>query len=390
MTKRDSADYPMTQASSKLPSKPSLNGSQIISYSFPQLPPLPLIKLTLHMLNDDCLLHLMQHTRLMPDLYKLLTVSNRCRGLWKACKGTIIRGIQRTQFPEYLELFGELGRQSNEQVYNLLCAQATEYYQTDESYKEPERQSFMRYYGHDASLYQQGFFVFLEKLDNGFNEQVTNLHESLSSDSSSRHVTKAALITLWRMGRKRPRRNGKWIPGPRIYHSLDPDWMSGLLEQQSEEVRERIKWIMSTLSHDIVDRSVDLCHCAWHWIFHQEKQRQPLEPYDPRQWVAEALSGIIPIEIIFEGIDKAMAGLRQEYTPHIAHRQTLLDQCYNKMWHDRTGIEVKSLLYLKEQLYITRKLDVTFIWEDLVEAWEANLGGCSGVTCLRFPSHSHW
>ena len=383
----------MTQASSKLPSKPSLKESQIISYSIPKLPWLPLIERfdsAFKLLNDDCLLQIMQHIRLMPDMCNLLTVSNRCRGLWKACKESMVKSIQRTQFPEYLEMFGELGQQSNEQVYNLLCAQATEYYRTDESFREPERQSFMRYYGHDASLYQQGFFVFLEKLDNGFNEQVTNLHESMSLYSSSRHITKAAVITLWIMGWKRPRRNGNWIPGPRIYPSLYLDSMSGLLEQQSEEVRERIKCIMSALSHDIVDRSRDLCHCAWHWIFHQEKQGQPLNPYDPRQWVAEALSGIITIEIIFEGIDKAMAGLRQEYTPHVAHRQTLLDQCYNKMWHDRTGIEVKPLLYLKEQLYITRKLGVSFIWEDLVEVWEANLGGCSGVTCLRFPRHNDW
>ena len=159
--------------------------------------------------------------------------------------------------------------------------------------------------------------------------------------------------------------------------------------EQSEEVRERIECIVSTLSHKIVDRSADLCHCAWHWILHQEQQRRPLVPYDPRQWAAEALSGIIPMEIIFGGIDKAIAALRQEDAPHIAHRQTFLDQCYNKMRHDRTGIEEMSLLYLEKQLYIARKLGVSFFWEDLVEVWEAQ-GGCSGLTCLEFPRHRFW
>lgn len=347
--------------------------------------------MTLAMLNDDCLLHIMQHTRLMPDLCNLITVSNRCRGLWKAHKGSIIRGIQRTQFPEYLELFGKIGQQSNEQVYNLLCAQATEYYRSGTSLSKPERRSFMRFYKRNASLYEQQFFIFLEKVDDELNEQVKSLEEIMPFDSVSRRVTKAAVTTLWRMGWKRPRRNGKWISGPRTYPRFDLDWMSGLLERQSEEVRERIECIVSALSHKIVDRSADLCHCAWHWILHQQKQGQPLVPYDPRQWVAEALNGIIPIEIIFEGIGKAMAALRQEYTtPHVAHRQTFLDQCYNKMRHDSTGIEDVYLLYLKDQLYIARKLGVAFFWEDLVEVWETNLGGCSGVICFQFPKHGDW
>ena len=383
LKKRDSAHFSVTQASSERPSQPCLIGSQIISYSFPRLPRLPLKGTTVmtpgDMLNDDCLLQIMKHTRLMPDLCNLLTVSHRCRGLWETCKGSIIRGIQHTQFPEYLELFGEIGRQSNEQVYNLLCAQVTEYFRTGKPRSQPERQSFMRFYEHNASLYQQQFFVFLEKLDDELNEQVKNLHEIIPFDTSSRQVTKAAVITLWRMGWKKPRRSGKWRSGPRMYPSFDLDLMNGLLEQQSEEVRERIESIVSILSHEIVDRSADLCHCAWHWILYQEKHGQPLVPYDARQWVAEALSGIIPMEIIFGGIDKAMAALRQEYTPHIAHWQTFLDQCYNKMRHDTTGIEDMSLLYLKEQLYMAGKLGVSFFWEDLVEVWNAN-GVCSGVT----------
>ena len=203
LRKRDSAHSSVMQASSELPSQPCLIGSQIISYSFPRLPRLPLkrtIETTLEMLNDDCFLQIMEHTRLMPDLRNLLEAFKTCRNLWKAHRGSIIKGIQHTQFPEYLELFGEVGQQSNEQVYNLLCAQTTEYYRTGESLSEPERQSFMRYFKYNASLYEHGFFVFLEEVDNEFNEQVKSLHEIMPFDASSGHVTKAAVITLWRMG----------------------------------------------------------------------------------------------------------------------------------------------------------------------------------------------
>ena len=218
----------------------------------------------LETLDDDCLLHIMQHTRLTPDLENMLAVSNRCRNLWKNKRKSILKGMQREQFPEYLEIFGELGHQSDKQLRNLLCAHATDFSRCGSEPSEPEKLSFINSFlsgiKQDISGYERCFIIYLGDVDDELNDQVRRLHDMDMFDSSSRHVTKVAVITLWGIGWRRPTASGEWLPNCSL----------AAFKQQPEEVRHRMRDIIEYLSCEINDSLGLMSYDGEEWIENED------------------------------------------------------------------------------------------------------------------------
>ena len=96
---------------------------------WPATPP----KKSLHDLPNDVLLEIMRQLELTKylqhrdtsTLWSLLGSSDHISALWRNHRRSILTGMQEAQFPEYLSIFGRVGRQSEEQLHNLKCAIAT-------------------------------------------------------------------------------------------------------------------------------------------------------------------------------------------------------------------------------------------------------------------------
>ena len=305
-------------------------------------------------LDDDCLMQFMEHTRLTPDLENMLAMSNRCRYLWENEKESILKGMQLKQFPEYLEIFGELGHQTEEHIQNLLCAHETDFDRYGSGIREPERHSFTAQVLQNVDWYERCFIIYLGFIDDEFDDQVTSLHQLGIFDSSSSHITKVALITLWRMG---------WFFTSATGESW-PDRSLDVFRQQPEEIRHRMRDIIGYLSCKTNDNLGLMSEYGEEWIEETEcfdNAMLAVQPYDPRQWVEEAINGILTVEIITRGIETDIADLTRRHRRFIP---IIFRGVLASRWeYDETGWEPEQLVSLNTAVHIAEELGVNIFGE---------------------------
>lgn len=313
---------------------------------------------SLDRLNSDCLIVVMQHSKLAPDLWNLLRVSQRCRKMWEEKQRSILIGMQETLYRDYLPIFGKFGSHSDEQMQNLKRAIAT-----DPSYQGASsacRAGFLMPSWRTDVSYQLAFVTYLQCLDRFFNRQVQRLHGPGNGDPISHQLTKDALLTLWRMSWVKPRADGMWPSPQQSDCSLDVELTSQLLNDQSSAVRSRIRDIIHTLSCNV---QYDLDHMSLtgkKWIHSQELEwsqgKWPLQPYDAHEWIEEAINATVMMAIVLGGTNEAttsMADVASEM-----HHEFMCFICRSRYLFDQTGTEDGFFLDLKGYMEIAKLLEL--------------------------------
>lgn len=340
-------------------------------HSLLQLPPRPSSKTadgTLERLGNDCLIKIMHHSRLEPDLWNLLGVSGRCRAIWEDTERSILVGMQEEKFSDYIEMFGKIGSQSEKQLYNLRSALATDAWKLRAETYEPEV-SFVDLRKNNVKLYERSLILYLESTNDYFNDRVQLLHELGSFESCTQHVTKSAVLALWRIGWSR-RENREWKPAGSRGSTFMVDTVRKILGQQPDLVRLRIRDILHKLAGKI-DQTLRLSS-------HMKPQVEDLEAlmrqgrtrsvYDVSQWHEEAVNATIVMEIAFRGIGGAIDYVKEIDSENDAADKWGRVQCprllqsirISRVSYDlEMALEDMDLRNLKNHVKIARELGVS-------------------------------
>ena len=340
-----------------------------ISDFFPQLPHRSSSKAadgTLEGLKDDCLLEIMHHSKLQPDLWNLLRASGRCRTIWEKTQRSILIGMQEEKFPEYIEMFGKIGNQSRSQLRNLAKALARDAWGLRAEIFEPEI-SFLDLREDNVRLYEKSLILYLESTDDYFNHRVQLLHELGDFETCSQQVTKSAVLALWEMGWSQ-RSNGEWRQAGRIGSSFMVIIVSKILKPLPEPVRLRIRDILHILASRIYQTS-GISSDMKPWVEDREeciRRGMTHSIYDAFRWHQEATNATIVMEIVFRGIGGAI-----EYVHEIDERQDGADEmgqvqcprflrliCGSRKNYDERGHEDLCLRDLKNHVKVAQKLEV--------------------------------
>lgn len=308
-------------------------------------------------LNDDCLLVVMQQIRDLRDLWRLMLVSSRCRSIWEAVQRSVLVGIQKDNFPEYLEMFGSIGAQSDEQVHNLRCAIASESYRRTNNGDscDPEKTFLLRHRETDVPLFERCFLGYLQHLDDFFNNQVERLHEMGVLSRSSHRITKHALLTLWRIGLGRPL--AKFVFEP----AYDVESIGRLLMDQAQEVRIRMRDIIHILSCRKEYGIGCMSALGEHWIDVQEQYLEAtgklhLQLDDHREWMDGAINATVMMLILVRGTDDVIHSERD--TIEEGNVAWINDICGSRSTFEETGAEDEFLISLKGHMKVAQQLGV--------------------------------
>ncbi|KAL8794556.1 MAG: hypothetical protein Q9195_002891 [Heterodermia aff. obscurata] len=345
-----------------------------ISSLFPRLQNRPSGKMgegTLERLDNYCLKHVMHHARLEPDLWNLLGVSERCRAIWEESERSILIGMQEEKFPDYIDLFGKIGSQNDTQLHNLASALATDAWKLHAETYEPER-SFLDLREDNVRFYQRCLILYLESTDEYFNDRVQLLHELGSFEPCSQHVTKRAVLALWRIGWSR-RGHHEWTPGGSLGSSFTVAFVQDILNQQPGAVRSRIRDILHLLASKI-DQTSKISSDMEPWVEDQEKhvrQGMALTFYNVSKWYEEAINATIVMEIVLRGIGGAV-----DHVTEITRREGAADEmdqvrsyglvqiiCASRVIFDEFGFEDLDLHNLKKHVQVARELGVDIFAE---------------------------
>ena len=335
----------------------------------PQLPQQTFSKMgngALERLNSDCLIEIMRQSSLEPGLWNLLSVSEKCRAIWKNAERSVLRGMQEERFSDYIEMFGKIGHQSNKQLQNLASALAADAWRLRAEVREHEI-SFMDLRKDDERLYEKYLILYLEGTNNYFNDRVQMLHESGKFKSCSQHITKSAVLVLWRMGWSRGD-DGDWEPAGSLDSSVMVDMVREILSHQPEPVRLRIRDILHLLVYKI-DKRWSISKDNKPWVEDREKfiRQGRIPPYNAAQWHKEAVNATIVREIVLRGIGGAIDYIKEiDSGMDVANEKDRV-QCpkllerirYNREYYDEYGTDIGGGLgNLKIHVEVAQELGV--------------------------------
>ncbi|CAF9917741.1 MAG: hypothetical protein HETSPECPRED_003577 [Heterodermia speciosa] len=340
-----------------------------ISSLLPQLPQRPSSKTgngTLERLNNDCLMYIMQHSRLDSGLWNLLEVSERCRVIWEEAERSILRGMQEQRFPDFIAMFGKVGCQSGAQLHNLASALATDAWKLRAEVWEPQR-CFLDMRKDDERLYEKSLILYLESTNDYFNDRVQLLHKLGSFEPCSRHVTKSAVLALWRIGWSR-RGDREWVPGGSLESSFTVGFVQDILNQQPEAVRLRVREILHILASKI-DQTSRISSDMKPWVEDREKcvrQGMTLSLYNVSQWHEEAINATIVMEVVLRGIGGAIDYVADidsgedaaDETDQVQCPRLLQSICASRKTYDETGLEDRDLCNLGNHVKVAQALGV--------------------------------
>ena len=313
---------------------------------------------SLDRLNNDCLIQVMQQIRNLSDLRNLLLVSSRCRGIWEAVQRPLLVGMQRKQFPEYLEMFGGIGAQSDEQLQNLRCAIASESYRKGGKYKknaDPEETFLLKHRETDVRLYERSLLGYLQHLDDFFNNQVERLHAMGLFSRNSLRITKYALLALWRIGWGRALANGLFEA------AHDVESIGRLLKDQAEEVQIRMRDIIHILSCKKEYGMGWMSTLGEHWIDVQEQYLKLTGQLhhqldDRREWMDKAINASVMMLILARGTDEVIRSERDTTDEDCI--AWLNEICFSRSTFDETGAEDEFMISLKRDMKVAQQLGV--------------------------------
>lgn len=313
---------------------------------------------SLDRLNNDCLIQIMQQIRNLSDLRNLLLVSSRCRGIWEAVQRHVLVGMQRKQFPEYLEMFGAIGAQSNEQLQNLLWAIATESCRKGRKYNEdadPGEIFLLKHRETDVQLYECSLLAYLQHLDDFFNNQVERLHGMGLFSRGTLRITKYALLALWRIGWGRTLENGLFGT------AHDVESICRLLKDQAEEVRIRMRDIIHILSCKKGNGIGWMSALGEHWVDAQEQYLKLTgqlhhQLVDRREWMDQAINASIMMLILARGTDEAIRSERDTTDEDCI--DWLNEICISRSSFEETGADDEFMISLKRDMKVAEQLGV--------------------------------
>ncbi len=315
---------------------------------------------SLDRLNNDCLIQIMQQIRNLSDLRSLLVVSSRCRGIWEAVQRPVLVGIQRKHFPEYLEMFGDIGAQSDEQLENLRCAIESESYRWEgkcdeipecDELPDPEETFLMKHRETDVRLYERSLLGYLQHLDDFFNDQVERLHAMGVFSRSSHRTTKYALLALWRIGWMRPLANGLFKP------AYDAESIGRPIKDQAEEVQIRMRDIIHLLSCKKEFGIGRMSIRGEEWVQDLQLTGQSYHQLDDRrEWMDRAINATVLMRILVRGTDNVIDSRRNTIDKKGI---TYLDEvCISRSIFDETGAEDKFWIGFEGYMNVAQQLGV--------------------------------
>ena len=288
----------------------------------------------LDVLPDDCVLQIMHHLGLSKDLLIIDSITssllcfmkstNRVNDLWNRRHRSILAGMQEKRYPQFLDMFGRVGQETDEQIRNLSWAITTESERCADAsgvwWRDPlgivhVREIFPHFY-------KLHMLNFLEHVTQTLEHHYTLCKEAgFKADQSRRkvseHTTKRALLTLWTMSWIRVDFEGQGSERIAIEARPEVDNLLHLFERQPEEVRSCITDLLLFVG-DRVGRGLQLESRGQLWAENYCKARDATskETDEVQRWERTASNGVVVWTIILEGIGDAIKlGLRH-YEPN--------------------------------------------------------------------------
>ena len=281
----------------------------------------------LDILPSECILQILHHFELpkqsrrphdnpsTSSLWSFLNSTNRAKQLWLSNTTSILVGMQEKQYPEFLTLFGRVGRETEGQFSNLQCAVDTQhgrgmledadyYMHTSESYRNrnPKAYKFhvVRILGRIARCIDEQFDVFRKA-------NFDNVDWCLQFSEAT---MKRALVTLWRMGWEDPNHSRWQASGTEMDATLKAAKLAKFFSQETEEVQSCIRELLFVVGK-LTEQQFDLENQAKLWLddyFERRAVDTDEERLEVIQWAWNAINATVLAGTIIYGIDEAVKG----------------------------------------------------------------------------------
>ena len=283
----------------------------------------------LDVLPNECILQIMHHlelpkylpgeghpeTKYTSSLVDFMGSTKRVKHLWKEHASSILIGMEEKQYPEYLGMFGKMGQETEEQLQNLRCAIATERWWANKNY-EPEVVDILHLRRELPRVHKLRCIMFLEGVAQTVEHQLCLCRKAGFGGFERRRrlsedTVKRALLTLWRMGWKKPeyheRRDQRW-PGSDVESCLEVAPLLAIFHEQPEEVRSCIKELLHYLGSTVAWR-LDLEYNGNAWIadYCAEKIATEEESQETTRWMRTTVNATVLAAIITHSVEEALA-----------------------------------------------------------------------------------
>ena len=272
-------------------------------------------------LPHECMLLILHHLELpkrledpeTSSLWCFIRSMNRVNDLYNKHTRSILVGIQEQQYPQYLTtMFGKAGRQTEEQLQNLRCAIATQQLRSGRHDCDPETHWVLQRRSEAPQLHGLHFGIFLGHLSESVDHQLHQCRERGFGFVEWRHhlpthSVKRALLTLWRMGWKKPDFHGQWAQGEEVQTKLDVAALISFFAQQPEEVRRCIRHLLLFVGKRVViELGLEHDGKLWASAYCAEKVATPEEALGVVQWLRTTINATVLMATIMHGIDNAI------------------------------------------------------------------------------------
>lgn len=272
-------------------------------------------------LPSECILQVMYHMDLpkgiptLPEnpgtsaLWNFIDSTRRAYRLWHGNMSSVLTGMQEKQYPQFLAMFGIVGRETEEQLHNLRCAIETQWVRGLIDDCNDWHQARQCRIG-NPQLYRLNILIFLDDMTRYLDGQLRVLqkHGCNACHRFSKDTVERALLTLWRMGWRNPNRPGQWARGTYVDAKFDVDRLASLFHQQTVEVRSCIRKLLSFVRKQ-VHEDYDLEGLKDSWVCCLLALRpdatEEMES-DIRQWVSSTVEATALVTTIIFGPDEAL------------------------------------------------------------------------------------
>lgn len=281
----------------------------------------------LDVLPSECILQIMHHLNLpgktreaadnpnTSSLWNFLDSMNRAKQLWNHNTSSILIGMQEKQYPQFLTLFGRVGRQTDEQLENLQCAverQAVRGMLDDDDIYRYFNQSYRI---RAPKEYKLHVVVFHGRIARFIDEQIrllgkANFEKADGCRQFSEATVKRASVTIWRLEWEWPGYRRIRGYGTEMDAGLDVARLVDLFASEPEEVRSCIRELLLFVGRR-AEQQFELEEQAKLWA-DDYFSRRPVETHEERleiiRWAWNAINATVLAAMIIYGIDETLKG----------------------------------------------------------------------------------
>lgn len=276
-------------------------------------------------LPNECILQILHHFELpekgrgpfdnpsAASLWSFLRSTNRARQLWSSNTTSILVGMQEKQYPQFLTLFGRVGRETQGQLSNLwsavdtqhgrgMCGDDDYYMYASKSYRIRDHKGYNFFVVRaldGIARYMDGQFDVFRK---------ANFDNFDGCHLFSEATVKRALVNLWRMGWEDPDYLRVRAAGTEMDATLEAASLAKLFCQEPEEVQSCIRELLLFVGKRIEQR-FELEDQAKFWLDHYFERRAvdtDEERMEVIQWAWNAINATVLAATIIYGIDETV------------------------------------------------------------------------------------